>query len=135
MVDASVAAKWFFDEVHSADALRFLTPANQLHAPDFVLLELDSLVCKRIRRSEITELEGTDLRKAFRALAIQLVPSAHVVDAGYEIAVETGRSLCDCLYLALAVAIDSTVVTADRRFHDALTGTDLEPYLTWVAAA
>ena len=135
VVDASVAAKWFFNEVHSEDALRFLTPANQLLAPDFVLLELENLVCKRIRRSEITESEGRDLREAFRTLPMELYPFSSLADSAFELAVLTGRSPYDCLYLALAVAIDATVLTADRRLFDALEGSALAPYITWVAAA
>ena len=132
VVDASVAAKWFFNEVHSEDALRFLTPVNQLHAPDFALLELDNLVCKRIRRSEITESEGRDLRGAFRMLPIELYPFASLADGGFELAVQTSRSLYDCLYLALAIAIEATVVTADRRLFNALEGSALALYVTWV---
>lgn len=133
VVDASVAAKWFFNEVHSADALQYLTADNQLHAPDFILLELDNLVCKRFRRSEITESEARDLREAFRTLPFELHPILNIADGGFELAIQTGRSLYDCLYVALAIAIDATVVTADRRLFDALEGRDLGPYVTWVA--
>ena len=133
VVDASVAAKWFFNEVHSQDVLRFLAPANQLHAPDFMLLELDNLVCKRVRRSEITQSEGRELREAFRTLPIELHPFLGIAEGGFELAVQTGRSLYDCLYLALAVSIDATVVTADLRFLNALADSPVSPYITWVA--
>jgi predicted nucleic acid-binding protein len=43
VVDASVAAKWFFEEAYSEDASRPLHAKYRLHAPDFLLLELDCL--------------------------------------------------------------------------------------------
>ena len=39
IVDASVAAKWFFQEEFSLQANTLREPEFQLHAPDFLLLE------------------------------------------------------------------------------------------------
>lgn len=38
--------------------LRRLDIGNELHTPDFLLIEFDSIVCKRIRREKISEEEG-----------------------------------------------------------------------------
>lgn len=46
VVDAGVAAKWFFDEPLSDEAARLLDPSYELHAPDFFLLEIDNVLCK-----------------------------------------------------------------------------------------
>ena len=46
VVDASVAAKWFIEEVHAEAALALLRESNRLHAPDFLLVEMDGLLCK-----------------------------------------------------------------------------------------
>ncbi len=54
VVDASVAAKWFFDEPLSAEAARLLDVSHGLHAPDFFSLEIDSILCKKMRRGEIS---------------------------------------------------------------------------------
>lgn len=41
VVDASVAAKWYFEEEHSIEAARLLTDDDvQLLAPDFIRLEV-----------------------------------------------------------------------------------------------
>ncbi len=43
-VDASVAAKWFFEEPHTPNAAALLDARFVLHAPDLVLLEVDNVV-------------------------------------------------------------------------------------------
>src|SRR5262245_12288198 len=58
VVDASVGAKWWFPEAHHDAASRLRDPAHDLHAPDLFDLEVASLVCKRIRRSELSEAEA-----------------------------------------------------------------------------
>ena len=55
VVDASVAAKWFFDEPLSDESARLLDPSHVLHVPDLFLIEIDSVLCKKIRRGEISE--------------------------------------------------------------------------------
>src|SRR3989304_9486659 len=62
IVDASVAAKWFVEEEHGEAALSVLDEKNQLHAPDFLLLEMDSIVCKWVRRGVVSPAEGTEGR-------------------------------------------------------------------------
>ncbi len=38
----------------------------------------------------------------------------------------------DSLYLALAVAEDCVLVTADSRFHDAVRGSSLADHIAWI---
>ena len=64
IADASIAAKWFFEDVHSDKAIQLLDRGNELFAPDLLLIEFDSILCKRIRREEISEEEGEILRGA-----------------------------------------------------------------------
>ena len=42
VIDASIAAKWFFDENLSGAARGVLNQEHRLFAPDFFLLEMDS---------------------------------------------------------------------------------------------
>ncbi len=52
VVDASVAAKWFFEEQYADAAQEILDVNYQLHVPDFFRLEMDSIIAKRLRRGE-----------------------------------------------------------------------------------
>jgi predicted nucleic acid-binding protein len=125
VVDASAVMKLFFPEEHSAAAERLLDDRYRLHAPDFLLLEGDNVVFKRVRRGEIKPREGAQVRSTMRRMPIQLHRFAPLADPAFEIAVAVGCSVYDGLYVALAELIDGTVATADRRLIDRLRGTPL----------
>ena len=50
----------------------------------------------------------------------------------FALALQTGRSFYDCLYLALAEAIDGWVVTADRKFCSSLAASRYGKRMLWV---
>ncbi len=135
VVDASVAAKWFLNEVHSPAALGILKDGNELHAPDFFLLEMDSLFCKRIRRGDISEIDGNDARSILASLPITRHSSETLRETAYAIANQTGCSLYDCLYVTLAVLLETRMVTADRRLCRRLADNPLAGYVLWVEDA
>ena len=54
VVDASVAVKWFFPEVHEADALRLIHGRHDLLVPDVFFSEFGNALWKRLRRRETT---------------------------------------------------------------------------------
>ncbi|MEW5947056.1 MAG: type II toxin-antitoxin system VapC family toxin [bacterium] len=135
VVDASVAAKWFTGEELAEEALRVLDERYSLHAPDFFLLEMDSLICKWIRLGVINDSEGGDTRKAVRRVPIRLHSYFSFQDSAYHIAVQTHQSIYDCLYVALAVFIGGRMVTADRRLFKGFAAGPLEKYLLWIEDA
>lgn len=132
MVDASVAAKWFTDEPDRDAALEILDEAHTLHAPDFFLVEMDNLFGKWVRRRLVTHAEGDDLRRALRRFPLRYHDFGPLLDPAWEIAVGTGRSLYDCLYVALAAVLDGSVVTADRRLYEGLRNGPLGRNVVWV---
>lgn len=132
VVDASVAAKWFFDEEHHEFARRVLSQGNELHVPDFFLLEMDSILSKRIRLGEIEESDGRTIRSAVRRLPLRRHPFVPLMDFGYELAINSRASIYDCLYVALATVLDGEVVTADRRLVRRLSGSPFSDRVRWV---
>lgn len=132
IVDASVAAKWFFKEDNGEEALSVLDENNELHAPDFLLLELDSIICKWVRRGAVDAAEGIEIRAALRRYPVQHHPFTSFLDSAFTIASQTGQSIYDCLYVALAAVLHGRMVTADRRFYDALKGGPFKKYVVWV---
>ncbi len=133
VVDSSVAAKWFFPEPYSDEALALLDDRHELHAPDLLLMEVDSVVCKRIRAREITARMGREIRDALRRAPVRLYPSEPLLDPAFELAVATRQSIYDCVFLALALLLHGQMVTADRRFPDALRGERFADNVCWVA--
>ena len=132
IVDASAAVKWFFEEEHTGDALRLLDDRFTLHAPDFVLLEADSVVSKRVRRGLITVHDGSEVRAAIRQMPVELHDFELLTDPAYELSVVTGCALYDCLYVALGELLEGQVVTADRRLIGNLQSAGVGQRAIWV---
>jgi len=132
IVDASVVAKWFIEEEHSEAALSVLREKNRLHAPDFLFLEMDSIICKWVRRVVITTEEAMELRDALRQYPIQHHSFLSFLDSAFAIANQTGQSIYDCLYVALAALIKARMVTADRRLYDGLGNSKFRKHIVWI---
>jgi predicted nucleic acid-binding protein len=119
VVDTSVAAKWFLDEPNAPDALRLLDDRWELHAPDFLDLELDHLLAKRFRRGELTKAEGASIRAALAEFPIHRHYFHDLQDAAFDLACRHRRGVYDSLFVALALYLGTKLVTADRRLYDA----------------
>jgi predicted nucleic acid-binding protein len=132
IVDASVTAKWFIEEEYGEAALSVLDEKNQLHAPDFLLLEMDSIICKWTRRDVVSPVEGTEIRDAFRQYPVQHHPFISFLDSAFAIANQTGQSVYDCLYVALAALLKGRMVTADRRLYDVLKNGPFKKHIVWI---
>lgn len=132
VVDASVAAKWVLVEEYTDAALRLLDVDFDLIGPDLLLLELASVLRKKARRDEITVEGGRLMLQAIRRAPLQLQPSDPLLEPAWEIASEFDRGIYDCIYLALAAASGSRMVTADRKLINAIAGSRLAEHLLWV---
>lgn len=132
VVDASVAVKWFVSESDSEMALLLLTPSCTLIAPDYLWLEVSSVVCQRIQRKQLLTNEGLEILPALQRFDIQLFSSADLLGPATRIAIETSTSFYDCLYLALAVSQSGQMVTADRKFYLPLARTHFADHLLWI---
>lgn len=132
IVDASVVAKWFIEEDYSEAALSVLAENNQLHAPDFLLLEMDSIFCKWIRLGSIGAAEGSDLRDLLRQYPIQYHPFLSFFDPAYAIANQSRHNIYDCLYIALAALLNGQMVTADRRLYEVIMNSPFAKQVMWV---
>ena len=114
LVDASVAAKLFIPEADSA--LAVATVAGQhLVAPDLVFAELANIVWKCHRRGLIRAPDLT--LYDFGALFDRIVPGELLWTPALALSIALGHPAYDCFYLALAIAEDDVLITADRRFH------------------
>ena len=132
VVDASAAAKWYFEEEYSEDAARLLSDRHSLLAPDLLTVEFANITWKYVRRGEVALAEARDALVALLGLPITLYATGSVMPAGFDIACETGRTAYDSTYLALARAESVRLVTADRRFYNAMQGTPYAGTMLWV---
>ena len=134
VVDASVAVKWFLPEEHTEQCLRLRAQPGELHAPDFLWIEVASVVCQRIYRGELPAEQGRRIVTTLRAVPMQIVPAADLLEEATSLALEASASVYDCLYLALAVRIGGQMVTADRRLFRKLTPVRFAKRVLWAGA-
>ena len=127
IVDASVAAKWLLPTageglVDQANHLMALHVRRdlQLLAPDLLEAEIGNVLWKGVRRNRITEPEAQNSLRRFTALGIQVLPTSDLMGQALQIALACGRSFYDSLYVALAVATKTELITADERLVNAL---------------
>jgi predicted nucleic acid-binding protein len=134
VVDASVVAKWFVPEPLSDQAARLLDDGHELASPDLLWPEVGSVLWKKARAGQLTAREAVRIVQALDACPLVIFPSRLVLEGALELALGTGRSVYDSVYLALAVALECRLVTADERFANALAGSPLAAHVAWVGA-
>ena len=105
---------------------------TSLHVPAFFHLEIGNVLSKRIRRDELASGEGEVILKELQRVPLQKHSNERLITPAFALAVQTKRSFYDCLYLALAEAIDGQVVTADRKFCSSLAASHYAKRMLWV---
>ena len=132
VVDASVVAAAFFQEVDAKAARALLASEAELHAPDLIYAEFANVVWKRYGRREIDEPEAEDLLADFLRLPLRITPCSELAPIALPLALRTGRTVYDSLYLALAVRLKAVMVSSDRRLVNALARGPLGKHVAWV---
>ena len=117
IVDASVAVKWIVAEPLRDEALE-LVRQNDVVVPDLLPVEVRNALVNRVRRRLATVEEARRAASAFRAVPLIVEPSADRLDEAFDLALAFEHPIYDCIYLALAVIRQLTLVTADRRMFD-----------------
>jgi predicted nucleic acid-binding protein len=127
VVDATVAAKWLLpaagegllDKAQELMA-KHVSRQLQLLAPDLIESELGNVLCKAVRRNRISRNDADSSLQNFAVLAIQVVPTSDLLAQALQIALTCNRSFYDSLYVALALATKTDLITADERLVNAL---------------
>jgi predicted nucleic acid-binding protein len=117
VIDASVALKWLLDEPLSGRAAELVesafSDAIRLVAPDLLLVEMAHVFWRKERRGE---LRGADVDAAVEQLTrlpVRTVPSRWLWEPALGCARDTGASVYDAMYVALADRLGVPLVTAD----------------------
>lgn len=132
VVDASVVAKWFFPEEHSAESRRLLSPRRTLLAPDLIWSEVGNIAWKRVRRGEIQADEAAQFIADLIRLPLRTTPTQTLLAPALELAIATDRTVYDCMYLALAMDRKCRFVTSDEPFVNALSSTPFAKHVRHV---
>jgi predicted nucleic acid-binding protein len=133
VVDANVVIKWHVTEVHTDAALRLLRDdAPAMHVPDLVFPEVGNILWKKVRRGDLTEEQAREIGRLVAVAPLEVHCSAPLLEAALDIAMLTGRTVYDSIYVALAVQMDCRLVTADEKVYNALKDGPLGARILWV---
>jgi predicted nucleic acid-binding protein len=117
--DASVIFKTLVTEDETDRADRLVSSA-QVHVPNLLYAEIANAIRSRIRRGTITSEVGLSLIDDVTAANFAVHAIRPHIRRAYVIATAIDHPAYGCLYLALAERLGMSLVTADRRFLDAL---------------
>lgn len=126
VVDASVAVKWVIPEVLSDLADRVRDGAEDVLAPDLLLVEVANALWRKTTAREISAREADGAFDLVRRSGIDLRPAGPLLPRAMDLARRLGHPVYDCVYLALAEREEATLVTADQRLLRRLSARELE---------
>ncbi len=127
VLDASVAFKWFLPpgtEPLADEALRVLqawdTAAIGLVVPDIFWSEIGAVLVKATRRGRMARTDADEALKRLLASRLPTVSGRQLVESAFPVALAYGCSLYDCVYVTLAMRLQTSLITADERLVNAL---------------
>lgn len=133
VLDASTVAAAFLQERWAANAQALLSgEATEFHAPDLLAAEFANVIWKRVTRGQLDAGEADALLSDFQRLPITWTASSKLCGPALAMASATGRTVYDCLYVALAVSLDCRMISADKRLVNALATTPLAKHVVWI---
>jgi predicted nucleic acid-binding protein len=115
VVDASVAVKWFVEEIGSAPARALLDRGIPLIAPELILAEVGNALWKHGQAGRVSWRQAE--RAAIRVGDVfdTLVPLRSLAAQAFALARSFTHPVYDCFYLALAEMEKARLVTYDQR--------------------
>jgi len=133
VIDASVGVKWLVPEIHSIEASLLMSSEIRRHVPTLFYTEVSQTIWKKVHtRHELSAEEGRETFRRLRLLPLMIHPIEALYELSFEIALQTGRTVYDSVYLALASSQGWKLVTADERLFNALKSSEFEHSLIWV---
>jgi len=135
VVDARVMIKWYLPEIYEHEATMVLKGKHDLHTPELALSEFCNVIWMKVRRGEITNIEGEKIVSAFSLSSenkITIHSHRKIIKAAYTGADSSGKTFYDWTYLALAVSLSCEMITADSKFYKALEHTPVKDHLRWI---
>ncbi len=127
VVDASVGAKWASPQIIELLADRadsflqaYMDGSVEILVPDLFWIEIGSFLWKAAKRGKITTALARGALAAMLNRHFRTLPSRSVLPEALKIASDFDRTIHDSIYVALAVATKTELITADERLVNAL---------------
>ena len=126
VVDASVAVKWVIPETLSAQADRVRDGADDILAPDLLLVEVANALWRKTAAREISAREADIAFDLVRRSGVDLHVTTALVPRAMDLARRLGHPVYDCVYLALAERERAPLITVDQRLLRTLSARRLD---------
>lgn len=127
VLDTSVAMKWFFKEPYEKEALLLRDAFREglcfLFAPDLIYPEFTNTVWKRVNFYNLSPEEGVQIVRTFQRVPLEIVASKDLLEEAFSIAVQHKCTVYDALFLALSNERSCQIITADKKFYEAVSVT------------
>jgi predicted nucleic acid-binding protein len=129
VLDASIAAKWFLpplEEPLAGEAMELLRRHTKgelaFIVPDIFWVEFANVLWKAARQGRCSRRLAELALTQIMARNFPTTPSMALLEKAFTIAMGFNRTVYDSLYVALAVARNTHLVTGDERLANALAG-------------
>ncbi len=127
VIDGSVAVKWLVPESDSMIAMQLLDRSYELHAPRLLVSEVTNALWRIARSGSLDGFDAHRLVAEVEGMSLEWKDDEAICVDALRIALELGHPAYDCMYLALAIRIGGSVVTADKRFVSVVASTKYKP--------
>jgi predicted nucleic acid-binding protein len=127
VVDTSAVLRLFIPDGPVPDGLEAFfrgveSGANLAIAPELLIAEALSVVVKKQRRGELAGVEAEQLVALLKRMPVRYYGHGEYVESTHRLAIETGLTGYDALFLALALERGVGLFTADERLRRAAVG-------------
>ena len=127
VIDTGALVKYVLPEQHSPVteklvALHRVGTIN-LIAPEYILVESANVLWKRLERHNILLEDAVESLRAIRDLGVRLVSNAELLDDALTLAADSGITVYDSLFCALAARENAQLITSDSPLVRRMTGT------------
>ena len=127
VVDASVAFKWFLlGEPYADQALSIVRGGAVLIAPDLLVAEVCNAAWRSARIGRLSQAQVAEIASTLPLFFDVIVSSTDLAPRAVAIARQLDHPVYDCLYLALAEAEQTGLVTADLQLLGKVRSTSWE---------
>jgi predicted nucleic acid-binding protein len=133
VLDASVVIKWFIPEVDSPAALKLRASGAVFAAPDLLFVESANILWKLVKRGEVEPERATAIIEEIADASWFVHTSRSLSRDAMDLALASGASAYDASYVALAVRLNTSCITADRKLVEKMRKTAAANYVILLA--
>lgn len=88
-------------------------------APSFWIIEAANALWRHVRVGQLVQKDAARLLRRLEVSPLKSIDVAPDVQTAFTISADLKHPVYDCFYLALAIHLDTSVITADGRFQRA----------------